>query len=100
MASTCPLCSAPITLTQWLFAVTPWQLKCPTCASPLRLNGLAQLVCGVYLLLAVAAILVVAFIYVTQRSIPRIAIPLTVVATMLGSVVLEALLLTTNPFVR
>ena len=53
-----------------------------------------------YLLLAIAAILVVAFIYVTQRSIPRTSIAITAVGTMLGAVALEALLLTTNPFVR
>ena len=57
-------------------------------------------VCWVYLLLAIAAILVVAFIYVTERSIPRWSIAITTLGTMLGAAVLEALLLTTNPFVR
>ena len=98
--SSCPFCSAPITLRQWVVATTPWHLPCAQCASPMRLKGWAQLVCWLYLLLAIAAILVVAFIYVTERAIPRASIAITAVGTMLGAVALEALLLTTTPFVR
>ena len=44
MASTCPFCSAPITLRQWMVATTPWYLTCTQCASPMRLKGWAQVV--------------------------------------------------------
>ena len=101
MSHPCPFCAAPITLMQCLFAPSPWHLKCSRCANPIRLKGWAQLASVLYLLVAVAAILMVTFIYASQRSIPRISIALTAVGTMLVGVVLEALmLLTTDPFVR
>jgi hypothetical protein len=100
MSSPCPFCSAPITLMQCLSAPSPWHLKCSQCANSIRLKGWAQLVCVVYLLAAVAAILMVAFIYATQRSIPRVSIALTTVGTMLGGVLLEVGLLSADPFVR
>ncbi|MBA3470005.1 MAG: hypothetical protein H0T53_10210 [Herpetosiphonaceae bacterium] len=96
--SPCPYCANPITLMQLALAASPWHLKCRQCQRPVGLKGWALAIFGVYVVVAVALIALIVFIYITERTIPRVSIPISMLIIGGVGLIIEALLLAAHPF--
>ncbi len=96
--SPCPYCASPITFMQVALAISPWHLKCTQCRRSVGLKGWALAILGLYVVVAVVLISLIVFIYITERTIPRASIPITMLIIGGVGLIIEALLLAAHPF--